>query len=110
MLKLNLPTIQFNKLHQGSAQEAVIQGIALGTFEGIGLGAAVSTVMATRDTVKARRQQRLFEKSGGLMGSSRTKANKEITKTWSGAVAGTASGAAGGMAAGAVIGQVQSIY
>ena len=44
------------------------------------------------------------------MGSSRTKANKEITKTWSGAVVGTASGTAGGMAAGAVIGQVQSIH
>ena len=108
--------MQFNKLHQGAAQEAALQGYQAlgyaghGALDGLGLGAAVSTVMATRDTVKARRKQRLFEKSGGLMGSSRTKANKEITKTWSGAVVGTASGTAGGMAAGAVIGQVQSIH
>ena len=89
-----------------AAEETVIQSLSYGAMGGLGLGAAVSTTLATKDTVKARRKERLFVKTGGLSGSSRTKANKEITKTWSGAVAGTTTGFLGGAATGAFIGQV----
>lgn len=100
------------EINQGAAQATVIDvlpsfaELGLGGIDGLGLGAAVSTALATKDTVKARRKERLFEKTGGLSGSSRTNANKKITKTWTGAVAGTTTGFLGGATTGALIGQV----
>ena len=67
---------------------------------------AVAAYVATHQTRKARRKEKLFEKTGGLTGFSRTKANKEITKNWSSAVAGT-SGSVGLGLAGAAAGTVR---
>ena len=77
-----------------------------GTVSALGLSAVFSTALATKSTVKTRKREVQYQKSGGMSGSSRTKANKEVTKAWSKAVAGTATGFAGGAATGALIGQV----
>ena len=76
------------------------------TAGGVGMSGVVAGAFATKDTVRARRQEKLFSKTGGLTGLSRTKANKKITETWSGAVGGTATGALGGM----VVGQVTCYF
>ena len=69
------------------------------------LHGAIATGIASHKTVKNRRKEKLFEKTGGLSGFSRTKANKEVTKDWSAAAVGT-SGSIGGMVGGAAIGTV----
>ena len=68
----------------------------------------VAAVGATSKTNKSRRKENTFGETGGLKGSSRTKANKDITEAWSGAVVGTGA-SIGGAAAGAAIGQVGRI-
>ena len=76
---------------------------------GAALHGAIATGIASHKTVMNRRKERLFEKTGGLSGFSRTKANKEVTKDWSAATAGT--GAAIGTAAGgAAIGTVCVLF
>ena len=72
---------------------------------GFALHGVVAGSIATHQTRKARRREKLFAKSGGLAGFSRTKANKEVTKNWSGAVAGTG-GSIGMGLGGAAVGQV----
>ena len=72
---------------------------------GAALHGVVASGIATHQTRKARRKEKLFEKTGGLTGFSRTKANKEVTKNWSSAVAGT-SGSVGLGLAGASVGTV----
>ena len=79
--------------------------LELSAATGHGLGGILEGAKATHHTVKARRKEKLFSKTGGLAGSSRTKANKEVTKVWSGAVVGTATGMMGA----ALAGQVRSI-
>ena len=69
------------------------------------LHGAIATGVASHKTVKHRRKEKLFKKTGGLSGFSRTKANKEITKAWSEAVVGTGS-SVGGTFGGAAIGTV----
>ena len=83
--------------------EITAHGMALGA--GGALHAVVATGMASHATHKARGKEKTYESSGGLKGFSRTRANKEVTKTWTGAAAGT--GAAVGMGiGGAMVGQV----
>ena len=72
---------------------------------GAAVGGISASVVATQQTRKARRKEKLFEKSGGLTGFSRAKANKEITKDWSSAVVGTG-GSVGLGLAGATAGTV----
>ena len=79
---------------------------ATAQFGGGALYGAVAAYVATHQTRKARRKEKLFEKTGGLTGFSRTKANKEITKNWSSAVAGT-SGSVGLGLVGAAAGTVR---
>ena len=70
---------------------------------------ALAAAGASVQTAKSRKKEKTFGKSGGLKGFSRTKANKDVTETWSGAVVGTGASIGGGMAAyaaGAVVGQV----
>ena len=65
--------------------------------------------VAAQKTGKARKKEKDFKTTGGLKGFSRTRANKEVTKTWSGAVVGTGASISGGMASagvGAAVGQV----
>ena len=69
------------------------------------LTGAIATGIASHKTAKNRRKEKLFEKTGGLSGFSRTKANKEVTKNWSAAAVGT-SVSIGGMAGGAALGTV----
>ena len=79
---------------------------ATAQFGGGALHGAVAASVATHKTRKARRKEKMFEKTGGLTGFSRTKANKEITKNWSSAVAGTG-GSVGLGLAGAAAGTVR---
>ena len=72
---------------------------------GIAIQSVVATGVASHKTVKHRRQEKLYKKTGGLAGFSRTKANREVTKTWSEAVVGTSS-SVGGTFGGAAIGTV----
>ena len=73
------------------------------------LHGAMASAQATHETRKSRRREKLFAKSGGLKGFSRTKANKEVTKSWSGAVAGTGGSIGMGMA-GAAAGSVRHSF
>ena len=74
-------------------------------FGGGVLHGAISSGVATHKTKKNRRKLKLHENTLGLSGYSKTKANREITKDWSGAAAGTGASVAGGMA-GAAVGTV----
>ena len=65
----------------------------------------ISGAIAGNKTRKARQREKLFGETGGLKGFSRTRANREVTKTWSGAVAGTGGSIGMGMG-GAIVGQV----
>merc|ERR1719458_148491 len=68
----------------------------------------IAAAGASVQTAKSRKKEKAFGKTGGLKGFSRTKANKDVTETWSGAVVGTGASIGGGMAAyaaGAVVGQ-----
>ena len=78
-------------------------GVMMMPFKG-----AIGAVGATAKTNKSRRKESTVGETGGLKGSSRTKANKDITEAWSGAVVGTGA-SIGGAAAGAAIGQVSRI-
>ena len=78
-------------------------GVIMMPFKGV-----IAAVGATSKTNKSRRKESKFGETGGLKGSSRTKANKDITEAWSGAVVGTGA-SIGGAAAGAAIGQVGRI-
>ena len=69
------------------------------------LHGVISGSLAANETRKTRRKERAFERTEGLKGFSRTKANKEVTKTWSSAVAGTG-GSIGMGLMGAGVGQV----
>ena len=80
-------------------------GHAAAHVGGVALHGAVAGGLAAHKTVKNRRKEKLFDKTGGLSGFSRTKANKEVTKVWSGAAVGT-SGSLAGTAAGAAVGTV----
>ena len=87
-------------------------GHAAAHVGGVALHGAIATGIASHKTVVNRRKERLFEKTGGLSGFSRTKANKEVTKDWSAATAGTGA-AIGATMGGAAIGTVcvvPSIY
>jgi hypothetical protein len=79
--------------------------LELSSSTAFGMAGIFECAMATKDTVKARRKEKLFAETKGLAGSSRTKANKEVAKTWSGAVVGAATGTMGA----ALVGQVSLI-
>ena len=84
-----------------------IHAVAIGG--GAALHGAIASGVATHKTVKNRRKEKLHEKTGGLSGFSRTKANKEVTKDWSAAAVGT-SGSVGGMLGGAAVGTVNRSF
>ena len=69
------------------------------------LHGVIAGSLAANKTRKTRRREKVFGKTGGLSGFSRTKANKEVTETWSGAVAGTGGSISMGLM-GAGVGQV----
>ena len=77
-------------------------GHGLAHAGGAALHGVVAGGLAAHKTVKNRRKEKLFAKTGGLSGFSRTKANKEVTKAWSGAAVGTSGSVAGALAGGAV--------
>ena len=69
----------------------------------------IKSVLAIRETRKARKMEILSKETEGLVGFSRTRANRKITKAWTEAAAGT-SGSLGAGLIGAGIGQVRSRY
>ena len=93
----------FDEVFEVALTHAAAEGLA--HVGGGALHAAISGSIATHKTRKARRMEKLFGKTGGLDGFSRTKANKEVTKNWSGAVAGTG-GSIGMGLGGAAVGTV----
>ena len=84
-------------------------GHAAAHVGGVALHGAIATGIASHKTVMNRRKEKLFEKTGGLSGFSRTKANKEVTKDWSAATAGTGA-AIGATMGGAAIGTVCVLF
>ena len=86
---------------KGGFAEATETFFELSPATGIGLGGLVESALATTETIKARKKEKISAKTRGLAGSSRTKANKEVTKIWSGAVSGSAASLMG-----AAVGQV----
>ena len=93
-------------------EKALVKTVGHGMFTtfvqhagGIAMQSVVATGVASHQTVKHRRQEKLYKKTGGLAGFSRTKANREVTKTWSEAVVGTST-SVGGTFGGAAIGTV----
>ena len=69
--------------------------------------AVVAGSIATHKTRKARNKEKVFLKTGGLHGYSRTKANRSVAQTWSAAIAGTG-GSIGMGIGGAAVGQASS--
>ena len=96
-------------------EKAVVQTVGHATATtvahagGIAMHGVLATGLASHKTVKHRRKEKLFKKTGGLSGFSRTKANREVTKTWSEAVVGTGS-SVGGTFGGAAIGTVRYLF
>ena len=76
-----------------------------GHAAGAALHGLISSAVATNQTKKSRRKEKLSTKCNGLDGNSRTKSNKEVAKSWSGAVAGT-----GGSLGGAALGTVRYCF
>ena len=50
---------------------------------------AVAGAMAAQESKHIRDKEKEFKKSRGLKGLTRTRANKDISKTWAGAMAGS---------------------
>ena len=80
-------------------------GHAAAMFGGAVMHGAISSGVATHKTIKNKRKVKLYEKTEGLSGFSRTKYKREKTKDWSGAAVGTSASIAGGVA-GATVGTV----
>ena len=80
----------------------------MGHAAGVAIHGIVSTIQASCATRKARRKENAFKTTGGLDGYSRTKANKEVAKSWTGAATGAGGSIIAG-GAGAVVGQVSSL-
>ena len=96
-------------IHGLTESAGVVAATHMAHLAGGSVHAVLAAGAATAKTAKSRRKEKAFEKTGGLKGFSRTKANKEVTETWSGAVVGTGASIGGGVAAyaaGAVVGQV----
>ena len=99
-------------IHGFKESAGVVLASHLAHLAGGSVHAVLAAGSATVKTSRSRRKERLFGKSGGLRGFSRTQANKDVTEVWSGAVVGTGASIGGGMmasAAGAVVGQVKYI-
>ena len=99
-------------IHGFKESAGVVLASHLAHLAGGSFHAVLAAGSATVKTARSRRKERLFGKSGGLRGFSRTQANKYVTEAWSGAVVGTGASIGGGMmasAAGAVVGQVKYI-
>ena len=69
---------------------------------------AVAAGMATKETKHIRDKEKEFKKSRGLKGLTRTRAQKDITKTWAGAMAG--SGGSVGIGLGVIYGAVRFLH
>ena len=78
-------------------------------FGGAVMHGAISSGVATHKTIKNKRKVKLYEKTEGLSGFSRTKYKREKTKDWSGAAVGTGASIAGGMA-GMTVGTVMKYF
>ena len=100
-------------IHGFKESAGVVLASHLAHLAGGSVHALLKAGSATVKTARSRRKERLFGKSGGLRGFSRTQANKDVTEAWSGAVVGTGASIGGGMmasAAGAVVGQVKDVF
>ena len=51
---------------------------------------AVAGAMAARETKHIRHKEHTYKKNRGLKGFTRARANKDVSKTWGGAMAGSA--------------------
>ena len=58
---------------------------------------AVAGAMAAKESKHIKDKEKEFKKSRGLKGLTRTRANKDITKTWTGALAGSGGSLAVGL-------------
>ena len=75
---------------------------------GAGVHFAVASAMAAKETSHIRHKEKLHKKTWGLQGLTRTRANKEVTKTWTGAGAGAAGSV--GIGLGVIYGAVNFGY
>ena len=84
--------------------------VTAGAAQGAGAGVhfAVASAMAAKETTHIRHKEKLHKKTWGLQGLTRTRANKEVTKTWTGAGAGAAGSV--GIGLGVIYGAVNLEY
>ena len=75
---------------------------------GAGVHFGVASLMAAKETSHIRHKEKLHKKTWGLRGLTRTRANKEVTKTWTGAGAGAAGSV--GIGLGVIYGAVNFGY
>ena len=75
---------------------------------GAAVHVAVAGAMAAQESKHIRDKEKEFKKSRGLKGLTRTRANKDITTTWAGAMAG--SGGSVGMSVGIIWGAVRFLH
>ena len=75
---------------------SVTSGVAQGTAGVVHFG--VAAAMAANETKEIHHKQQTHKKTGGLRGFSRTRAKKEVAKTWAGAGAGSAGSVGVGVA------------
>ena len=85
---------------------AVTAGAAQAGAGVVHVGVAVG--MAAQESKHIRDKEKEFKKSRGLKGLTRTRANKDITKTWAGAMAG--SGGSVGIGLGVIYGAVRFLH
>ena len=69
---------------------------------------AVAGAMAAQESKHIRDKEKEFKKSRGLKGLTRTRANKDITKTWTGAMTGSVGSV--GMSVGIIWGAVSGLH
>ena len=92
----------------------VNKDVAVKTATGPLIDTAIGTAEAGVATYQSRQKEKDYEKSGGIKGFSRTRANKKIASEWSGAAAGTAGGVGSAaalttIAGSAMVGQVNKL-
>ena len=92
-----MQTVQHTSAHLGIE---ILSKTGGGAIHGL-----IKSALAVKETRKARKMEHLSKQTEGLVGFSRTKANRKITKAWTEAAAGT-SGSLGVGLIGAGVGQV----
>ena len=69
---------------------------------------AVAGAMAAQESKHIRDKEKEFKKSRGLKGLTRTRANKDVSKTWAGAMAGSTGSV--GISVGIIWGAVSGLH